>query len=181
MPKEPAAVSHPTAPASLQTMLFWDPSYPLPTLQASKLPFNGNNRWNQVLLHFTTQHLGPWTTCAMPAFQPQGWIAVTTMGEFVPRCPRLPHPLSSAARDECSTSWHQSTLGLGTTGNVVTPAILPCTFGRFSLKSGQALHVVLEVANVWFDILLTWSVFRCGFEHRPHKCSCLYGMLFFWE
>lgn len=41
--------------------------------------------------------------------------------------------------------------------------------------------MVLEVADVWFDILLTWSVFRCGFEHRPHKCSCLYRVLFIWE
>lgn len=41
--------------------------------------------------------------------------------------------------------------------------------------------MVLEVADVWFDILLTRSVFRCGFEHRPHKCRCLYRVLFIWE
>jgi len=41
--------------------------------------------------------------------------------------------------------------------------------------------VVLEVVDVWLDILLTQSGFRCGFEHRPHKRSCLYRVLFIWE
>lgn len=41
--------------------------------------------------------------------------------------------------------------------------------------------MVLEVVDVWFDIPLTRSVFRCGFEHRPHKCSCLHSVLLIWE
>lgn len=41
--------------------------------------------------------------------------------------------------------------------------------------------MVLEVAGVWFDILLTRSVFRCGTEPRPHERSCFYRVLFIWE
>lgn len=40
--------------------------------------------------------------------------------------------------------------------------------------------MVLEVADDWVDILLTRSVFRCGFERRPHKCSCPDRRLFIW-
>lgn len=70
--------------------------------------------------------------------QLRGWGSPAAMGALALKRTSPLCPPASAARDESSASQHRSALGLGTTGNVVTPAFLPCTFGRFSLKSGLA-------------------------------------------
>lgn len=120
----------------LQTMLVWDHSCPSPSLRASKVPRALNGRQESGLAALPGSAFGHWGNPCWGAAAGLG--ALAAMGAFAPWSLRLLRPLASAAGDECSASRHRNAPGLGTTGNVVTPAILPCTFGRFSLKSGLA-------------------------------------------
>lgn len=89
--------------------------------------------------------------------QPWAWGALAAMWASAGRSLRLLRALASSAGDECFASRRCSAPELGTTGNVVTPAMLPCTFGRSIFTAGLASGfrggwrlVCYSVDTVWF-------------------------------